>query len=71
MRAIQENELLNMETLPNFSSESPTFPNPTILCSNREIRSQQTFYKRKEHKWWAYHHLCKKGIYIKALVVPQ
>lgn len=45
--------------IPNLSSKSTTFANPTVLCRHMEIRPQQAFHESKKHKRRAYNNLCK------------
>lgn len=61
--------------IPNLSSISTTFANPTILGRDMEIRAQQTFYNRKEHKRRAHNNFCKRqtGLLarVKTLSLPR
>lgn len=52
--------------IPNLSSISTTFANPTILGRDMEIRAQQTFYNRKEHKRRAHNNFCKSETHLLA-----
>lgn len=61
--------------IPNLTGISTTFANPTVLCRNMEIRAQQTFYNRKEHKRRAHNNFCKRqtGLLarVKTLSLPR